>query len=96
MGSKVTISSKFYHVLPGTNSQQEYNLDNAENVILIDDLQALHAGVQALQGSFFLPFDGWIVNKGKKTSIDSATVAGDFLEVLRSIYYIWLIYNGME
>ncbi len=88
MGAKITVSSNFYHVLPGTNSQQEYNLDNAENVILIDDLQALHAGVQSLQGSFSLPFDGWIVNKGKKTSIDSATVAGDFLEVLRSIMFI--------
>ena len=88
MGAKVTVSPNFYHVLPGTNTQQEYSLDNAENVILIDDLQALHAGVQSLQGSFSLPFDGWIVNQGKKTSIDSATVAGDFLEVLRSIMFI--------
>ena len=52
MGSKVTISSKFYHVLPGTNSQQEYNLDNAENVILIDDLQALHGRLMALHREF--------------------------------------------
>jgi PmbA protein len=57
-------------------------------VILIDDLQALHAGVKALQGSFSLPFDGWIINKGVKTSIESATVAGDFLEVLKSIIYV--------
>ncbi|MFM7371196.1 MAG: metallopeptidase TldD-related protein, partial [Sphaerospermopsis kisseleviana] len=63
-------------------------LETAENVILIDDLQALHAGVKALQGSFSLPFDGWLVNKGEKISVESATVAGDFLELLKSIVYV--------
>jgi PmbA protein len=32
-----------------------------------------------------LPFDGWLVNKGKRTSIDAATVAGDYLTLLKSI-----------
>jgi PmbA protein len=88
IGAKVTVSSNFYHVFPGAAAEQEYSLDTAENVILIDDLQALHAGVKALQGSFSLPFDGWIVNQGVKTSIESATVAGDFLELLKSIIYL--------
>ena len=56
--------------------------------ILIDELSALHSGVKASQGSFSLPFDGWIVNKGEKLSIDAATVAGDILEVLNSIVKI--------
>jgi PmbA protein len=63
-------------------------LDKADNVVLIDDLQALHAGVNALQGSFSLPFDGWLVNQGQRVSIESATVAGDFREVLKAILYI--------
>lgn len=88
IGAKVTVSPHFYHVFSATPAEKEYSLDNAENVILIDDLQALHAGVQALQGSFSLPFDGWIVENGKKTSIESATVAGDFLEVLKSIVFV--------
>lgn len=88
IGAKVTVSPHFYHVFPGAAAEQEYSLDTAENVILIDDLQALHAGVKALQGSFSLPFDGWIVNQGVKTSIESATVAGDFLELLKSIIYV--------
>jgi PmbA protein len=88
IGAKVTVSSHFYHVFPGSSAQQEYSLDSAENIIFIDDLQALHAGVKALQGSFSLPFDGWIVNNGKLTSIESATVAGDFLEVLQSIIFV--------
>ncbi len=88
IGAKVTVGSHFYHVFPGALAEQEYSLTNAENVILIDDLHALHAGVKALQGSFSLPFDGWMVEKGKLTSIESATVAGDFLEVLKSIIFV--------
>jgi PmbA protein len=44
--------------------------------------------VNALQGSFSLPFDGWLVNKDQRISIDSATVAGDFLELLNSIIFV--------
>ena len=88
IGAKVTVGPHFYHVFPGAAAEQEYSLANTENAILIDDLQALHAGVKALQGSFSLPFDCWIVQNGKLTSIESATVAGDFLEVLNSIIYV--------
>lgn len=88
IGAKVTVSPNFYHVYPGAPAEKEFSLDTAENVVFIDDLQALHAGVKSLQGSFSLPFDGWLVNKGVKTSIDSATVAGDFLEVMKSIVFV--------
>ncbi|ADI63688.1 TldD/PmbA family protein [Trichormus azollae] len=95
IGAKVSVGPNFYHVFAAATPDslhglpmQELSLETAENVILIDDLQALHAGVKALQGSFSLPFDGWLVNKGEKISIESATVAGDFLEVLKSIVYV--------
>jgi PmbA protein len=89
MGSKITVSPHFYHVYAsGEPAAKTYSLAEAENVILIDDLQALHAGVQSLQGSFSLPFDGWLVNKGNKVSIDAATVAGDFLTLLKQIVYV--------
>ncbi|MEM9927117.1 MAG: TldD/PmbA family protein [Cyanobacteria bacterium P01_D01_bin.50] len=88
IGAKVTISPNFYHVFASAAPEQQLSLDTAENVVLIDDLQALHAGVKSLQGSFSLPFDGWLVNKGEKTSIDSATIAGDFLELLKSIVFV--------
>lgn len=88
MGAKVTVSPHFFHVYAGEPAAQEYHLDNVDNVILIDDLSALHAGVQALQGSFSLPFDGWLIQNGKRTSIESATVAGDIREVLNSIIYV--------
>lgn len=85
MGAKVTVSPHFFHVFASDAAQEELSLDTADNVILIDDLSALHAGVQALQGSFSLPFDGWLIQNGKRTSIESATVAGDIREVLQSI-----------
>lgn len=88
MGSKITVSPHFYHVEQGATPSQTYTLADADNVILIDDLQALHAGVKSLQGSFSLPFDGWLVSKGERISIDSATVAGDFRDVLKSILYV--------
>jgi len=88
IGAKVTVGSHFYHVFAGASAEQESNIANAKNVILIDNLQALHAGVKALQGSFSLPFDGWMVENGKLTSIESATVAGDFLELLQSIIFV--------
>jgi PmbA protein len=88
IGAKVTVSPNFYHVFAGQHAEQELSLETEENVIFIDDLQALHAGVKSLQGSFSLPFDGWLVNKGVKTSIESATVAGDFLQLLKSIIFV--------
>jgi PmbA protein len=88
IGAKVTVGAHFYHVFPGTPAVQQYNLETAENVILIDELNALHAGVNALQGSFSLPFDGWLINQGDRLSVDSATVAGDIRDVLNSIIYV--------
>ncbi|MGD1906909.1 MAG: TldD/PmbA family protein [Leptolyngbyaceae cyanobacterium] len=88
IGAKVSIGPSFYHVTAATPSGSSLNLETAENVVYIDDLQALHAGVNALQGSFSLPFDGWLINKGEKVSIESATVAGDFQTLLKSIVHI--------
>jgi PmbA protein len=91
IGAKVGVSSHYYHVFseqPTTSTSEVFSLDEAESVILIDSLQALHAGVNALQGSFSLPFDGWLVNRGQLTSIESATVAGDYLALLKAIAYL--------
>ncbi len=88
IGAKVSISPNFFHVFRGQQPTREYKLEEEEKIILIDDVQALHAGVNSLQGSFSLPFDGWLVNKGEKTSIEAATVAGDFLDLLKSIIFV--------
>ena len=53
--------------------------------IYIEELNAIHAGVRASQGSFSLPFDGWHYKNGEKCSIESATVAGDIKYLLKNI-----------
>lgn len=89
MGAKVTVSPDFFHVFASDESPAAtYDVETVENVIFIDDLQALHAGVSPLEGSFSLPFDGWLLDRGNRVSIDSATVAGDFRQLLQSIIYV--------
>ena len=92
LGAKVSVSPDWLVV---SKSESEMDKDESLSIkntikeyILIDELSAIHSGVKASQGSFSLPFDGWIVNNGKKTSIEAATVAGDILKVLSSIVKI--------
>ncbi len=92
IGAKVSVSPDWLVV---SKSESEKDIDDSlsvkntlEEYILIDELSAIHSGVKASQGSFSLPFDGWIVNDGKRTSIEAATVAGDILKVLKGIVKI--------
>ena len=92
LGAKVSVSPDWLVV---SKSESEMDKDESLSIkntlkeyILIDELSAIHSGVKASQGSFSLPFDGWIVNDGKKTSIEAATVAGDILNVLNGIVKI--------
>ena len=41
--------------------------------------------VTASQGSFSLPFDGWLIKGGEARSIEAAAVAGDIRQVLNAI-----------
>ncbi len=92
LGAKVSVSPDWLVI---SKSESEMDKDESLSIkntlkeyILIDELSAIHSGVKASQGSFSLPFDGWIVNDGKKTSIEAATVAGDILKVLKNIVKI--------
>ena len=92
IGAKVSVSPDWL-VVSKSKSEMDKDAslsikDTIKEYILIDELSAIHSGVKASQGSFSLPFDGWIVNDGKKTSIEAATVAGDILKVLSSIVKI--------
>jgi len=87
IGAKVSVGSNFYHVF-GQAGEGSFDLDSSDGTLLIDDLSALHAGVNALQGSFSLPFDGWLIRGGERVSVDAAVIAGDIREVLKSIIHI--------
>jgi len=93
MGAKVSVSPEWFEVgpTPGSDGGQQ-GLDHrsaaqsdGEGLVVIDSLSALHAGVKASQGSFSLPFDGWLVRGGETRSIEAATVAGDIRQVLNAI-----------
>ena len=88
IGSKVTVSPHFFHILSCQNDLNKRDLKTEKNIVYIEGVKSLHAGVNPLQGSFSLPFDGFLVNQGKMESIESATVAGDFLSLLKNINYI--------
>ena len=89
LGAKVSVGPDWFEVGPDAGSdggQQGLNRFQAgEPIVWIDSLSALHAGVKASQGSFSLPFDGWLVKDGEARSIEAATVAGDIRSVLNAI-----------
>ncbi|WP_320664454.1 TldD/PmbA family protein [Prochlorococcus sp. MIT 1223] len=92
MGAKASVSPEWF-VISKTNKSKclRNDLSHTQSkckYVLIDNLNALHAGVKSSQGSFSLPFDGWIVENGTRTSIEAATVAGDIKALLLQILQI--------
>jgi PmbA protein len=89
LGAKVSVGADWLEVGPtpgGDGGQQGLDRFKAfEPIVWIDSLSALHAGVKASQGSFSLPFDGWLIKGGEVRSIEAATVAGDIRRLLRAI-----------
>ncbi|MFM7642459.1 MAG: TldD/PmbA family protein [Cyanobium sp.] len=95
MGAKVSVSPDWFEIgpTPGVAAGEE-GLDRfaptgrragTGDLVVIDSLSALHAGVKASQGAFSLPFDGWLIRDGEAVSIEAATVAGDIRAVLTSL-----------
>ena len=84
MGAKVTIGPQWLDV-EGQRGDSSLSYRSSSGVVLIDSLSALHAGVKASQGSFSLPFDGWLLSGGERRSIEAATVAGDIRSTLHNI-----------
>ncbi len=89
LGAKVSVGADWFEIGAAAGSsggQQGLNRFQAgEPIVWIDSLSALHAGVKASQGSFSLPFDGWLVKDGEARSVEAATVAGDIRSVLNAI-----------
>ncbi|ABX08854.1 TldD/PmbA family protein [Prochlorococcus marinus] len=91
LGAKVSVSPDWLLISRNKEIPISSSLDHRTNrtqFVLIEGLQALHAGIKPSQGSFSLPFDGWLVNNREKISIESATIAGDFKTLLKEIIEI--------
>ncbi len=92
LGSKVSVSPDWLVIersVKCSDLNSSLNHSNYEGeFVYIEELNAIHAGVRASQGSFSLPFDGWLIKNGNKISIESATVAGDIKYLLKNIVNI--------
>ena len=92
LGAKVSVGPDWFQIstTEGCSSGTTHlnHLITKEPFVLIEDLSALHAGVKASQGSFSLPFDGWLVTQGERISIEAATVAGDIRSVLKGLVHL--------
>jgi PmbA protein len=91
LGAKVSVGPDWFVVstTEGVSSGHDlHHKTHQDPFVLIEDLRALHAGVKASQGSFSLPFDGWLVKGGERISVEAATVAGDICTVLNSLLHL--------
>ena len=91
LGAKVSVGPDWFVVSRTEGVSSSLELDHTTHqdpFVLIEDLSALHAGVKASQGSFSLPFDGWLVKDGERISVEAATVAGDIRTVLNSLLHL--------
>ena len=91
LGAKVSVGPDWFVLGTSEGCSSGNTLDQSnekDTFVLIEDLSALHAGVKATQGSFSLPFDGWLVKGGERISVEAATVAGDIRTVLNSILHL--------
>lgn len=92
MGAKVSVGPDYFEIGPAGSGDPSHSGQSGLNqrthqgpLVVIDSLSALHAGVKASQGSFSLPFDGWLLRNGERVSIEAATVAGDIRTVLKQL-----------
>lgn len=94
LGAKVSVGPDWFEIgptpgssggAPGLDRFAAGASGDERGLVVIDSLSALHAGVKASQGSFSLPFDGWLVQDGVPRSIEAATVAGDIRTLLKAI-----------
>ncbi|MBM5799265.1 MAG: TldD/PmbA family protein [Cyanobacteria bacterium K_DeepCast_35m_m2_023] len=92
MGAKVSVGPDYFEIGPAGSGDPATagvaGLDQNHHdgpLVVIDSLSALHAGVKASQGSFSLPFDGWLIRGGERVSIEAATVAGDIRQLLNTL-----------
>ena len=92
IGAKASVGCDWLEIRRSDSNlslMKQYNHNNlSDTFVLVDSLSALHSGVKSSQGSFSLPFDGWLVNNKKRVSIEAATIAGDILQVLKNIVCI--------
>jgi len=88
IGARPSASTNYYHIFNSNKSADVVDPSTATDIVYVDQVNALHAGVQASQGTFSLPVDGWVTTTDGKKSFESAVVSGDILQLLKNITYM--------
>lgn len=86
-------------IAPGTKSLQLL-MEQAQDAIVITDLEGLHSGANEISGDFSLSAKGYRVEKGARTfPISQITIAGNFFALLKDVIEVgndlWFSYTGI-
>ena len=83
--SPVGINPFTMHIAPGEFTEEQL-LEKAGTGVYIRSLSGLHAGANAITGDFSLQSEGYMIEKGQKTThVNGFTVAGNFYDLLKNI-----------
>lgn len=81
----VGVSPSNFYLQPGTATHQALVAGDGP-VVMIDDLQGLHAGTNTISGDFSIQAQGWLYEKGEEVhAVSNITVAGNFLAMLAGV-----------
>ena len=81
----VGIAPSNFYLQPGTASHADLVAGDGP-VVMIDDLQGLHAGTNAISGDFSIQAQGWLFEGGvERHAVSNITVAGNFLTMLAGV-----------
>jgi len=56
-----------------------------ERFVFVEDVRSLHSGLRASEGTFSLPFTGFVGDGQSKSSFELATISGKILDILNQI-----------
>ena len=85
LAGAVHVSHSNFYVKPGELPFEEL-LKTLGRGLLINELEGLHAGVNAVSGDFSLSARGFLVENGVKTSpVEQIVISGNFYEMLKQI-----------
>lgn len=83
--SRIDIQPFTMYLASGELTQEEL-LQKAQNGVLINSLNGLHAGANPISGDFSLQSSGFLIENGQKGApVRSFTVAGNFFDLLKNI-----------
>lgn len=81
----ITVSPKNFYIEPGVETQEAL-IKSLGSGLLITDFSGLHAGTNAVSGSFSLLARGFMVESGARAfPVEQITISGNIIELFKSV-----------